>query len=603
MTVSHKPRVRPSVAFITDAKALLKGGGALGVVGASLLDGSVAEARSKAQKEQAEALKAAAAARAAVSQPGFEQSGDYYARAKLLLAGGDVPGAMSAFRRVLVEEPRSVDAMNGLGVTYDRMGRHDVARGWYEAALAVAPQDGAVLANLGYSLTLQNEWREAIPWLQAAARSADPAAVQTARRLLARASAVLTAERARAPVLARPVEVALSVPALEALPTARPAPQASSTLLAQMAPPAIVTAPPLAALRQIVPETTASQRAASQRPASPTTTQQMAPQQTTSGSGSHIEFAANGEARLVMGNTPRAAAVAPELVASLGDAATLVLAARARVPLAPALSAPQIAPQGNAEVMLASAEPAPSSPAPRRAHNAVASVPMPVLVMVEAPIAVLTLASTPEITLIPALVAARAQHDALADAAGPATTPDTSTPSFDRPAIARPVVRQALARVEAAKAAAASESGPTESGPVDVMRFALAPESLTRTSVAVAPILTAARPQIGPQIGPQVGFGGAVLQRSGNSEANPAWLLHIRRTGYDGRTVPSTPALVLTSADAMGSRLFDSDDGALNTFAARLRAPKAPGDDQRSLAARQAAIARLEAVIARVRAV
>lgn len=566
--VSHKPSAFPP--------NLLKGGAALGAVGASLIDGSAAQAGNKALKEQAEALKAAAAARPAVSQPAAELSGDHYARAKLLLAGGDVPGAMAAFRRVLAEEPRSVDAMNGLGVTYDRMGRHDVARGWYEAALAVAPRDGAVLANLGYSLTLQNEWRQAIPWLQAAARSADPSAVQTARRLLTRVNAALTAERAREPVFAHPVEMALSVPAPETLspdtPLTTPAWQApawqaparqtSVSQLAQSGPPAIVSAPALVSLQE-----SASKQSARQSPAAVHT-------------GAHIEMAANGEARLVLGE---ARAPAPALVASLGEAATLVLA--------------PLAPSAGAEVLLASASPEPARAAARAARKPAAAVPM--LIMVEAPIAVLTLASTPEITLIPALVATRRQNDALAGAAANAvasyvassgagtgaSTGDAEPASRQNPAISRPIVRQALARVEATTASAP----PAASAAIDIMDFALAPEALTRTSVASAPVLTAAPPQIGP--------GGPALQRPGNPEANPAWLLHIRRAAPDGRTAPSAPALALTTADTVSARLFDSDDGALNTSAAHLRAP---GVDRRSPAARQAAIARLEAVIARV---
>ncbi len=266
---------------------LLKGGAILGVAGAALADGGAAEARSQAQKDQIEALKAAAATRAAVSQPAAQQTGDYYSRAKVLLGAGDVTGAMAAFRRVLANEPQSVDAMNGLAVTYDRMGRHDVARGWYEAALAVAPDDAAVLTNLGYSLTLQGEWRDAIPFLQAAIASNDPAAEGIARRLLSRVDAALTAERAGASVMERPAEVALYFDVPEPVALAAAPVTVNTVETAELALPAVMS---------VDPEASSSAR---------------------------IEIAANGEARLVMGS-PRAPT--PEMVASLGDAAALVLA-------------------------------------------------------------------------------------------------------------------------------------------------------------------------------------------------------------------------------------------------------------------------------------
>lgn len=520
--------------FRNDSMTLLKSGAAIGVLGASFIDGSAAEAGNKAQKEQAEALKAAAATRAAASQPAAEASDDNYARAKMLLGAGDVPGAMASFRRVLAEEPRSVDAMNGLGVTYDRMGRHDVARGWYEAALAVSPDDGAVLTNLGYSLTLQNEWREAIPWLQAATRSGDAAAVQTARRLLAQASAALTAERARAPVFARPAELALSVPAPGAAPLS--AQRVLQTRLAQ-APAAIVTGS-LASAPKV--------------------------------SSAHIELAANGEAQLVLGN---GRAPAAELVASLGDAATLVLAPPATVHVADAPAKP----------ILAEARTA-SRAVGRRADAAVQHS----LVVVEAPVAVLVLANAPEIALVPALVEARRRSDALAGAVELASNvaPAERVVAAVRPAI----VREAVARI----AAASKADDKPSSAPVDIMLFALAPAALTQTSVAAAPVLRADIPF--------VDAGGASMQGADGSDIDPAWLLHVRRIGFDGRSAPAAPSLALTTLEKLGSRRFDSDDGALNQFAARLRGPVVPADEDGLLAARQAAIARLEAVIARVRA-
>jgi hypothetical protein len=113
----------------------------------------------------------------------------------------------------------------------------------------------------------------------------------------------------------------------------------------------------------------------------------------------------------------------------------------------------------------------------------------------------------------------------------------------------------------------------------------LAPAALTRSTVAPPPILTSAAP---------------VHQAT---QAQPAfeWLLPVRHSNSDrsrGRNSeqgqPSTPRFV--ASEAHSARVFDSDDGELNQFAARLKGRSDPA----SPAARQAAIARLEAVITRL---
>jgi hypothetical protein len=162
----------------------------------------------------------------------------------------------------------------------------------------------------------------------------------------------------------------------------------------------------------------------------------------------------------------------------------------------------------------------------------------------------------------------------------------------------RQTVRAAAARVEVARAETAPAAA--QNAPVDIMAFAvdseLAPAALARTSVEAGPVLRAV-----VAIGP-AGARGPSARAPGHPNADPAWLLHIRRAGPDGRSAPSAPALALGSADIGSTRLFDSDDGALNSFAARLRAPQGADIDPASAVARQAAVARLEAVIVRARA-
>lgn len=476
----------------THAISLLKSGATFGVIGAGMADGVAAEARSQGQKEQIEALKAAAAARVAAAQPAAELTGDHYTRAKLLLAAGDTPGAMAAFRRVIAEQPMSVDAMNGLAVTYDRMGRHDVARGWYEAALAIAPDDAAVLVNLGYSLSLQRDWHAAIPWLQAAARSDDAVAAATARRMLVRVDAELTAERVRAPAMARPAEIALAVdqPKLDDG-VARPVQFAAAQL------PVVVAA---------LSATTSAR----------------------------IEIAAGGEAQLVLGEARQPA---PELVAALGASAELVLTARlASAPDQPALA--EVAPAAIRQVAT---------------------------VLVEAPVAMLSLAQSPEIVLLPSLAAARQQEDAALAVAEAPRSMLHAVASIAPPA--KPVINTVTP------------------APIDSMRAALAPEALAHPSIAPAPVLTAGR-----------AAGPAASARTADFDtAGPEWLLRVRLASHDGRSVPITPAL--EAALIPRARLFESDDGDLNSFAARMRGVQA----LESAAVRQAAIARLEALIARVR--
>ena len=68
--------------------------------------------------------------------------------------------------------PNLVEANNLLGLAYDRMGWHIQAVAAYERALTVAPKDPVVLANLGYSLYLANDYDTALKRLKQAAKLA-----------------------------------------------------------------------------------------------------------------------------------------------------------------------------------------------------------------------------------------------------------------------------------------------------------------------------------------------------------------------------------------------------------------------------------------------
>ena len=83
------------------------------------------------------------------------------------------------------EQPGNTDALAGLAACYSAMGRFDLARQYYEAALAISPNDPALLTALAASLDSQGMRAEA-------------AEVRAEVAQLQSASAALSAARSRA---------------------------------------------------------------------------------------------------------------------------------------------------------------------------------------------------------------------------------------------------------------------------------------------------------------------------------------------------------------------------------------------------------------------
>lgn len=83
------------------------------------------------------------------------------AEARAHLALGNVALALEGFRKAVREDPASVDGQAGIAQSYDRMGRFDLSRRHYEAALAMAPRDSALLALFASSLDAQGRVAEA----------------------------------------------------------------------------------------------------------------------------------------------------------------------------------------------------------------------------------------------------------------------------------------------------------------------------------------------------------------------------------------------------------------------------------------------------------
>ncbi|MBK5264147.1 MAG: tetratricopeptide repeat protein [Alphaproteobacteria bacterium] len=86
---------------------------------------------------------------------------DALAKAELLLARGEYALAIDAYRKAVRYDPANAVAYNGLAVSYDQLGRHDLSRRYYELALARAPREGKYYRNLARSLEIQGRRDEA----------------------------------------------------------------------------------------------------------------------------------------------------------------------------------------------------------------------------------------------------------------------------------------------------------------------------------------------------------------------------------------------------------------------------------------------------------
>ena len=112
-------------------------------------------------------------------------NGSLYDLGKRQLAAGNAGLAIDAFRRALRADPTSIDSLNGLGVAYDRIGRFDLSRRYYEEALGLNPNSAMILHNLGYSLALQGRGAEGQELMARAAAANDAVVTTKARQNLA----------------------------------------------------------------------------------------------------------------------------------------------------------------------------------------------------------------------------------------------------------------------------------------------------------------------------------------------------------------------------------------------------------------------------------
>ncbi|MCA1633089.1 MAG: tetratricopeptide repeat protein [Acidobacteria bacterium] len=102
---------------------------------------------------------------------------DSLSQGRALLQHGYLNEAIAELSIAATVGPGLVEANNLLGLAYDRIGWHRQAVECYERALSVAPRDPVVLANLGNSLYLSDDYRAALKRLKQSARLAPGIAV------------------------------------------------------------------------------------------------------------------------------------------------------------------------------------------------------------------------------------------------------------------------------------------------------------------------------------------------------------------------------------------------------------------------------------------
>lgn len=102
------------------------------------------------------------------------------------LQAGRLVEALQAYHQALSQSPDSIEALNAVAVCYDRLGKFDSSRTYYEMALGIDPQSPLLLNNYGYSLYLQGERAEATRFLALAVATGEADVQATALRVLAK---------------------------------------------------------------------------------------------------------------------------------------------------------------------------------------------------------------------------------------------------------------------------------------------------------------------------------------------------------------------------------------------------------------------------------
>ncbi|UCH49060.1 MAG: LytR C-terminal domain-containing protein [Betaproteobacteria bacterium] len=97
------------------------------------------------------------------------EAADNYQLGKRQFASGLYGMALKSFRTALAKEPGSVDFLNAVAATYDKLGRFDLSERYYARAIAIDPRSVPTLNNVGYSFLLQEDYVSARRYLEQAA--------------------------------------------------------------------------------------------------------------------------------------------------------------------------------------------------------------------------------------------------------------------------------------------------------------------------------------------------------------------------------------------------------------------------------------------------
>ena len=187
-----------------------------------------------------------------ITDPGskLRASPDSLAEAKGQLALGNVGLALEGFRKASRADPNNAEAFAGMAACYELMRRYDLAQSSYEAALALAPHNAALLAKLAGALDQQGK-REA-----AAAARSDIASLASADAALDQAQSDPT-----------PVAIASAAPISAPPSSSAPAGLTRSVTIALAATPVITT--PVVTQAHAVPVIEAKPTVTSVRTADP----------------------------------------------------------------------------------------------------------------------------------------------------------------------------------------------------------------------------------------------------------------------------------------------------------------------------------------------
>lgn len=93
------------------------------------------------------------------------------ARGSQALQAGDNAAAEKAFRQALALDPRSVELLNNLAISVARQGRVNAAIDLYRQALHLKPGDAITERNLAVTYFSARRYKEALPLLEAFART------------------------------------------------------------------------------------------------------------------------------------------------------------------------------------------------------------------------------------------------------------------------------------------------------------------------------------------------------------------------------------------------------------------------------------------------